>query len=116
VSYNRRMETIIGITDSAAQRIHHLQEQEGNPGLRFRLTVMGGGCSGFQYQMDLDDQKTADDVTFEKNGVEIVTDSLSLQYLKGSTLDFIESLSGSSFEIKNPNATASCGCGSSFSV
>lgn len=106
----------IAITDSAAQRIHYLSEKEGKSGLRFRLTVTGGGCSGFQYNMDLDDKQTADDVTFEHRGAQVVTDSLSLQFLKGSTLDYVETLSGSSFEIKNPNATAKCGCGSSFSV
>jgi iron-sulfur cluster insertion protein len=81
-----------------------------------RITVSGGGCSGFQYGFSLDDQKNDDDRLFERDGVTVVIDEVSLDLLKGSEVDFVEDLIGSYFAIKNPNATSTCGCGSSFSV
>lgn len=104
------------ISDSAARRIAFLIQQDGRPDLMLRLSVSGGGCSGFQYGFTFDDSQTADDHVFEKDGVKLVTDDASLDLLSGSMLDFVEDLMGSAFQVKNPNATASCGCGSSFAV
>ncbi len=110
------MEQLFTFTDSAAARINKIKADEGKP-LRFRITVKGGGCSGFQYEFSLDDAATApDDTVLEKNGAEVIIDETSLGILKGSSLDFVEDLSHAGFEIKNPNATARCGCGNSFSV
>jgi iron-sulfur cluster insertion protein len=81
-----------------------------------RITVSGGGCSGFQYGFAFDNQKNEDDYVFEHMGIAVVTDDASLDLLNGSVIDFVEDLMGASFQIKNPNATASCGCGSSFAV
>jgi iron-sulfur cluster insertion protein len=108
---------IITITDQAAQRVAHLIAIENsNEQLRLRLAVSGGGCSGFQYHFTLDDAKTADDQVFEKNGVGFIIDSMSLGLLSDAIIDYTEDLTSSQFVIKNPNATASCGCGNSFSV
>lgn len=104
------------ITDSAATRIAALRDSEGNPALMLRVTVSGGGCSGFQYGFDLDDQMKDDDLTFEHNGVRVVTDEASIGLLEGSQVDFVSELGGAFFQVSNPNATASCGCGASFSV
>lgn len=106
----------LGISDSAAARIAFLIREDGRTGLMLRLTVSGGGCSGFQYGFSFDDQVTGDDRVFEHNGTHLVTDDASLDLLNGSTLDFVEDLMGAAFQVKNPNATASCGCGSSFAV
>lgn len=104
------------LTDSAAQRINALKALEGKP-LRFRITVKGGGCSGFQYEFGLDDSPAAaDDTIIEKNGAEVIIDETSLGIVTGSTLDYTEDLAHAGFSIKNPNATAKCGCGNSFSV
>ena len=81
-----------------------------------RITVEGGGCSGFQYLFDLVHQTNEDDVVFERDGAKVVIDKLSLQYMEGSQIDYVDDLIGASFQIKNPNATASCGCGTSFSL
>lgn len=106
---------LFSLSDSAAARINHLKTQEG--ALRFRITVKGGGCSGFQYEFTLDkDAPHAQDAVFEKNGAEVIVDDISLDILKGSMLDYTEDLAQAGFEIKNPNATARCGCGNSFSV
>ncbi|MGE0755074.1 MAG: HesB/IscA family protein [Alphaproteobacteria bacterium] len=110
------METAFSFTESAAARINRIKAQEGKT-LRFRILVKGGGCSGFQYEFALDSAEPAiDDTVIERNGAEVVIDGTSLAILKGSQLDFVEDLSHAGFEIKNPNATASCGCGNSFSV
>lgn len=106
----------LAISDSAAKRIAFLIQQDGRPNLMLRLTVSGGGCSGFQYGFTFDDAITGDDHVFEHLGVKLVTDDCSLDLLNGSVLDFVEDLMGSAFQVKNPNATASCGCGSSFAV
>ena len=104
------------ITDSCAKRIKELREMEGNDGLMLRVAVSGGGCSGFQYGFSLDDDVAEDDLTFEHGGVTVVVDETSLGLLEGSEVDYKTELGGSFFQIANPNATASCGCGASFSI
>ena len=96
-------------TDSAASKVKELIEEEGNPELKLRVFVTGGGCSGFQYGFTFDEEASDDDTSLEKNGV-------SYQYLVGAEIDYTEGLEGSQFVIKNPNATSTCGCGSSFSA
>jgi iron-sulfur cluster insertion protein len=103
----------IVIEDSAVARIIALREKQGNPNLMLRVTVLGGGCSGFKYQLDFDDKTAADDVTFR--GV-VVTDESSLPFLQNALIYFEQNLMGSAFKIKNPNAASSCGCGKSFST
>ncbi|MHA1598253.1 MAG: iron-sulfur cluster insertion protein ErpA [Alphaproteobacteria bacterium] len=110
------MSDTLTISDNAAKRISALIAAEDAPGMRLRVSVSGGGCSGFQYGFDLDDNKNDDDLIFEKNGVEVVTDEMSIGFLKGSELDYVEEMIGSYFAMKNPNASSTCGCGSSFSV
>jgi iron-sulfur cluster insertion protein len=104
------------LTDSCAKRIAKLREMEGNGDLMLRVSVLGGGCSGFQYKFGLDDVVNDDDLTFELNGTRVVTDEISLELLGGSVVDFKEDLGGSFFSVENPNATANCGCGSSFNI
>ena len=103
-------------TDSAAAKVKELIEEEGNLDLKLRVFVTGGGCSGFQYGFTFDETAADDDTTMEKNGVTLLVDSMSYQYLVGAEIDYTESLEGSQFVIKNPNATSTCGCGSSFSA
>jgi iron-sulfur cluster insertion protein len=106
-----------GVTESAAARINHLKTIENNPNLRFRIVVKGGGCSGFQYEFILDKGSIADsDIVINKDGAEVIIDDVSIGIIGGSTLDYVEDLAQAGFEIKNPNATAKCGCGNSFSV
>jgi len=105
-----------GVTANAAKRIAHLIEQESEEGLMLRVSVSGGGCSGFQYGFSFDDTVNADDRTFEKDGIKVVVDEVSLDLLAGAQIDFVEDLIGASFQISNPQATSSCGCGSSFSI
>ena len=104
------------LTESAAKRIEALKASEGNPALMLRLAVAGGGCSGFSYGFSLDDKRNEDDHLFEAHGVTLVVDDTSLDLLAGSTVDYVEELVGSAFAVKNPNATSTCGCGSSFAV
>jgi iron-sulfur cluster insertion protein len=105
------------LSQSAAERINALKSKEHNGALKFRISVKGGGCSGFQYEFDLTDQAAAtDDKIFELNGAQVLVDETSLGLLNGSMLDYSEDLSQAGFSIKNPNATAKCGCGNSFSV
>lgn len=106
----------IVVTESAVQRVHALIGAEGRSGLMLRLSVSGGGCSGFQYMIDLDGQTNPDDQVFEEGGIKVVVDSTSLDLLNGSVIDYVEDLIGASFQIRNPNATSTCGCGNSFSV
>ncbi len=106
----------VAVTDSAARRIAHLMAKEGTPEMFLRVSVLGGGCSGFQYSFVFDDARTEDDTMIEKGGARVVIDSTSLDLLKGSEIDFVEDMVGSAFAIRNPNATSSCGCGNSFSV
>jgi iron-sulfur cluster insertion protein len=109
-------EAVIGISENAARRIAKLIADEGDDNLVFRVAVSGGGCSGFQYGFSLDNQRNEDDRVFERDGIEVVIDEVSLDLLKDSEVDFVEDLIGSYFSIKNPNASSTCGCGSSFSV
>ena len=106
----------ITITDSAARRIAALKTQEAAEGAFLRIAVSGGGCSGFQYGLSFDEERNPDDVVFEHGGVRVVVDEVSLDLLNGSEVDFVEDLMGASFQIKNPNAASSCGCGNSFSI
>ena len=106
----------INFTDSAAQKVAQLIEEEGNPDLKLRVFVQGGGCSGFQYGFTFDEVVNEDDTPMTKNGVTLLIDAMSLQYLMGAEIDYKEDLQGAQFVIKNPNATSTCGCGSSFST
>lgn len=103
-------------TDSAAEKVKSLIEEEGNPELKLRVFVTGGGCSGFQYGFTFDEAINDDDTTMQKNGVTLLIDAMSYQYLVGAEVDYKEDLEGAQFVIKNPNATTTCGCGSSFSA
>lgn len=105
----------VRVSASAAKRIAALTAAEGQ-GVMFRIAVNGGGCSGYQYDFSFDDTATGDDVLIEQDGARVVIDTVSLEFLGGSEVDFVEGLMGSHFEIKNPNAKSSCGCGTSFSV
>jgi iron-sulfur cluster insertion protein len=109
-------ERAILISESAARRIAVLKEQEDAEGAFLRIAVSGGGCSGFQYGLSFDAQKNPDDFVFERDGVAVVVDDVSLDLLNGAEIDFVEDLMGASFQIKNPNAASSCGCGNSFSI
>lgn len=108
--------TPINFTDSAAEKVAQLIEEEGNPDLKLRVFVQGGGCSGFQYGFTFDEIVNEDDTTMEKNGVQLLIDSMSYQYLVGAEIDYKDDLEGAQFVIKNPNAQSTCGCGSSFSA
>ena len=103
-------------TDSAAAKVKELIDEEGNPGLKLRVFVTGGGCSGFQYGFTFDEAVNEDDTSMEKNGVMLLIDAMSFQYLAGAEIDYQEGIEGAQFVIKNPNATSTCGCGSSFST
>jgi len=103
-------------TDSAAAKVKGLIDEEGNPDLKLRVFVSGGGCSGFQYGFTFDESTNEDDTVMQKNGVTLLIDAMSYQYLVGAEIDYQESIEGAQFVIKNPNATSSCGCGSSFSA
>jgi iron-sulfur cluster insertion protein len=106
----------IGFTDAAANKLKSLIEEEKNPNLKLRVFVSGGGCSGFQYGFEFDENVSDDDIKVEKAGVTMVVDAMSSQYLAGATVDYEEGLEGSRFVINSPNATSTCGCGSSFSI
>jgi iron-sulfur cluster insertion protein len=106
----------VSLSAAAARRIAALIAAEGNPALMLRLAVSGGGCSGFQYGFSFDDARNEDDRVFERDGIKLVVDETSLDLLGGAEVDFVEDLVGSSFQVRNPNASSSCGCGSSFSV
>ena len=106
----------ITLTDSAVRRIAALKAQEAAEDAFLRIAVSGGGCSGFQYGLSFDDQQNPDDVVFGRDGVRVIVDDTSLDLLNGAEVDFVEDLMGASFQIKNPNAASSCGCGNSFSI
>jgi len=113
------METIvepITLTESAAAKIKDLLAEENEPGLAIRCFVQGGGCSGFQYGFDFDQESVGDDFVSEQHGAKLLIDPMSYQYLLGAVIDYKEDLQGASFVIKNPQAQSTCGCGSSFSV
>ena len=109
-------EPAVTISDSAVRHIAALREQEKDAGLMLRVAVAGGGCSGFQYEFRLDRACNEDDVVFEREGIKVVVDQASLELVAGSEIDYVEDLIGSSFAVRNPNATSSCGCGVSFSI
>jgi iron-sulfur cluster insertion protein len=103
-------------TDAAANKVKQLIDEEGNPELKLRVFVSGGGCSGFQYGFTFDEVTNEDDTSMDKNGVTLLIDAMSYQYLVGAEIDYTEGVEGAQFVIKNPNATSTCGCGSSFSA
>lgn len=103
-------------TDNACAKVQELIAEEGNPDLKLRVFVTGGGCSGFQYGFTFDEITNDDDTIVEKDGVHLLIDPMSYQYLVGAEIDYQESIEGSQFVIKNPNAVSTCGCGSSFSI
>ena len=107
---------LVTVTDNAARRIAAIMASEGDATLKLRIAVSGGGCSGFQYGFTLDDTINDDDRLFERAGAVVVIDETSLELLNGSEIDFVEDLGGAAFQIRNPNAQSSCGCGNSFSV
>jgi len=105
----------VEMTEAAAKRINAIVA--GEPGkIALRVTVEGGGCSGFSYKMDLTEARNDDDIAIERDGATVLIDDLSLVYMGGSVIDFVDDLMGQSFQIRNPNAVASCGCGTSFSI
>ncbi|MGK2913518.1 MAG: iron-sulfur cluster insertion protein ErpA [Porticoccaceae bacterium] len=108
--------TLLNVTSKAVAKVRNLVDEEGNPELKLRVYVTGGGCSGFQYGFSFDEAVADDDTLIERDGVTVLVDSLSFQYLVGAEVDYAEGLEGSRFVIKNPNAATTCGCGASFSV
>jgi len=106
----------ITVSESAAKRVTFLKAQENMPGAFLRISVSGGGCSGFQYGFSFDDARNADDFVFERDGVQVVIDDASLELLNGAEIDFVEDMMGAAFQVRNPNAVSSCGCGNSFAV
>lgn len=106
----------LAFTENAADKVRQLIEEEGNPSLKLRVFISGGGCSGFQYGFTFDETVNDDDMITEKNGVQLLVDSMSYQYLVGAEIDYQENIQGAQFVIKNPAASSTCGCGSSFSV
>ena len=110
------LERPLVFTSSAAAKVRQLIEEEGNDALKLRVYIQGGGCSGFQYGFEFDEEKAEDDLAVETDGVTLVVDPLSRQYLIGAEVDYTESLHGAQFVIRNPNAKTTCGCGSSFSA
>lgn len=110
------MPAFLVFTDSAADKVKQLIDEEGNPDLKLRVFVQGGGCSGFQYGFTFDEDVNEDDTVLDKNGVSLLIDTMSYQYLVGAEIDYKEDINGAQFVIKNPNASTTCGCGSSFSV
>lgn len=121
---NTRIETVdlqappspLVFTDAAATKVRELLVEEGNPELKLRVFVQGGGCSGFQYGFTFDETINDDDTTIDKGGVQLLIDPMSFQYLVGAEIDYKDDIEGAQFVIRNPNASTTCGCGSSFSV
>ena len=107
---------IMSFTDNAADKVHSLIAEEANDNLKLRVFVTGGGCSGFQYGFAFDEAIQEDDTVIENKGAELLVDPLSYQYLVGAKIDYVEGLEGSRFVVDNPMASATCGCGSSFSI
>ncbi len=108
--------SVMTMTDSAARKVGQLVDEEGNPNLRLRVYVTGGGCSGFQYGFSFDEVVNEDDTIITHNGAQLLVDPLSYQYLVGSSIDYVEGLQGSRFVVNNPLASTTCGCGQSFSI
>lgn len=116
ISAEEEIPSPLVFTDSAANKVKQLIDEEGNPNLKLRVFVQGGGCSGFQYGFTFDEEVNEDDTSLDKNGVILLIDAMSYQYLVGAEIDYKEDINGAQFVIKNPNAATTCGCGSSFSV
>lgn len=112
----QQLEAPLNFTQAAADKVRELIAEEGNPALKLRVYIQGGGCSGFQYGFEFDENQAEDDLAVVTDGVVLLVDPLSLQYLLGATVDYTESLHGAQFSIRNPNAKTTCGCGSSFTV
>jgi iron-sulfur cluster insertion protein len=110
------MNNLLKFTENAANKVRQLIDEEGNPDLKLRVFVSGGGCSGFQYGFTFEEAVAEDDTALEKYGVTLLVDPMSFQYLQGAEIDYSEGVEGAQFVIKNPNATSTCGCGSSFSA
>lgn len=106
----------LNFSAAAAHKVSELIAEEGNPGLKLRVYISGGGCSGFQYGFTFDEERSEDDLAVDRDGVTLLVDPLSLQYLGGAEIDYTESLTGAQFVIRNPNAKTTCGCGSSFAM
>lgn len=106
----------MSFTDNAARKVRALIEEEGNDNLKLRVYITGGGCAGFSYGFKFDEEAKEDDTQVENHGVTLLVDPMSIQYLAGSEVDYTEGLQGAQFIVKNPNATSTCGCGSSFSI
>lgn len=106
----------ITLTDSLVKRIRILQAQDGKPDLKLRIMVDSGGCQGFEYKFSLDADVKPDDEVFEKDGIGVIIDDISLPYMRGCTIDWVDDLIGAHFQVNNPNAKSSCGCGTSFST
>jgi iron-sulfur cluster insertion protein len=113
---NQDGERRVVLTENAARRIAVLKAQERAEDAFLRIAVSGGGCSGFQYGFSFDDQRHDDDLVFERDGVSVIVDDVSLDLINGAEIDFVEDLMGASFQVRNPNAASSCGCGNSFSI
>lgn len=110
------MQTEIGFSNQAADKVRQLITVEGNDDLKLRVFVAGGGCSGFSYGFTFDEEVAGDDAVVEQEGVTLLVDSLSYQYLLGSQIDYVEDLQGAQFVVNNPNADSTCGCGNSFAI
>ncbi len=110
------LERPLNFTSAAAAKVRELIQEEGNAALALRVYIQGGGCSGFQYGFEFDENRAEDDLAVDTEGVTLLVDPLSLQYLMGAEVDYSEGLTGAQFVIRNPNARTTCGCGSSFSV
>lgn len=108
--------TPLFLSDSAVSKVRELVEEEGNQDLKLRVFVTGGGCSGFQYGFSFDEAQDDEDAVIERDGVSLLVDPMSYQYLVGATVDYLEGLQGSQFVVQNPNASSTCGCGSSFTI
>ena len=114
--YQNALDEPLLFSDAAASKVRELIAEENNPNLKLRVYISGGGCSGFQYGFTFDEQRADDDLALVKDGVTLVVDPLSLQYLMGAEIDYAENLHGAQFVIRNPNAKTTCGCGSSFTM
>ena len=115
MSISKQQDELV-FTDSAANKVAELISEENNPALKLRVSINGGGCSGFQYDFSFDETMNDDDFVFEKNHVQLLIDAMSYQYLSGAEIDYRDDLDGARFIIRNPNAKTTCGCGSSFSI
>lgn len=116
VEYSHQQAGLLHVTPAAAAKVGELVREEGNPGLKLRVYITGGGCSGFQYGFAFEEDQDEDDLQVERDGITVLVDPLSLQYLQGAEIDYSETLAGAQFVIRNPNAKTTCGCGSSFAA